>query len=204
MIAQELRGLVRALGSHPLPESDGRLGIITCQRGKDQSHVVSLALMIARVAQVLEIEAVSDYCADERRRVCAHTQHTGNCRTNLESLLLFHLRTHLLGRVARHSVGNLMSQHDGQRRLVLSDGQNALIDHNQSARHTPGIHLLVLNEIERPVEVGDLRCQTVGSHIIGHSIGEVLPHPLHHRGIGGIGRQLRRLHKLLILLIGQT
>ena len=187
VVAQELRGLVRALGSHPLPESDGRLGIITCQRGKDQSHVVSLALMTARVTQVLEIEAVSDDSPDERRGVRAHTQHAGNCRTYLESLLLFHLRTHLLGRMARHSVGNLMSQHDSQRCLVLRDGQNALIDHYQSARHTPGIHLLVLNQIERPVEVGDLRCQTVGSHIVGHSIGEVLPHPLHHRCLGGIG-----------------
>ena len=97
VVAQELGGGVGLASGHALPESDGRLGIVACHGGKDQSHVVGLALVVAGVAQVLKVEAVGHNGTDERRGVGAHTKHAGHGCADLESLLLLHLRAHLLG-----------------------------------------------------------------------------------------------------------
>ena len=106
--------------------------------------------------------------------------------------------------MAGYSVSNLVAEYDGERSLVLRNGEDALIDHNQATRHAPGIDLLVLNEVELPLIILQIVLQTSRFQIGGHCIGQVLPYPLHHRRILGIGREFGALHKLGILLSGKT
>ena len=97
-----------------------------------------------------------------------------------------------------------MPQHNGQRCLVLRDGQQTFVDHNLTARHTEGINLLVLHQIELPLILCHLAGQSVCIQIGDHRIGQILPYPLDHSRIGGIRRGLGRLHILSILLIRQA
>ena len=101
-------------------------------------------------------------------------------------------------------MGNLMPQYNGQRGLILGDRQDALIDTDQSTRHTPGIHLIVLHEIELPLVVLQIVLQTCRGQIVGDGIGQVLAYPFYHRRIGGIRREFGTLHEILILLSGEA
>ena len=166
--------------------------------------MVGLALVITRILQVAEVEALCSDSLDDRRGVRSQAHATKDGCTDLHTILLLDLGAHLLGRVTGYGVGNLMSQHDGQRGLILSDGQDALIHTNQSARHTPCVHLLVLHEVELPFVILEIVLQSGSSQVAGDGIGQILPHPLHHRRIGGIGRQFGSLHKVLILLSGEA
>ena len=113
MVTQKLRLLVGAIGGHTLPETNGHLRVIASHGGKDESHVVGLTLVIARILQILEVETLSDNGLHHRLRISTHAHSTGNSRTNLQSILLFNLRTHLLGRVAGYGMCYLMAQHNG-------------------------------------------------------------------------------------------
>ena len=97
-------------------------------------------------------------------------------------------------------MGNLMTQHDGQRGLVLSDGEEPLVNHDFSAGHTEGIGLVFGEQVELPLETAYPVGKAVLRQIGVHGIGEPLPHPLHHRRIGGIGRQLG-CHGVLLIFV---
>ena len=75
--------------------------------------MVSLALVIARIAQVLEVESLRNDGREDALRIGAHAQHSGNGGTYLQALLLLHLRAQLLGRVLGYGMGNLMT-HDNR------------------------------------------------------------------------------------------
>ena len=97
-------------------------------------------------------------------------------------------------------MGNLMSKHDSQRSLVLRDRQQTLVNHNQSARHTPGVGLLIGHQIKLPLVVLYIVLHAISIQIAYHSISQILTYTLNHCGFGGIGRELGCFHKLLILL----
>ena len=101
-------------------------------------------------------------------------------------------------------MGYLVTYDNGERRLVLGDRQQSLIDHNLASGHAEGVDALVLDEIKLPLVVRHFGCQSVLLQIANHGIGDVLPHTLHHGGVGGIGGGLCRLHILLILLVAET
>ena len=90
----------------------------------------------------------------------------------------------------------MAAQSSNQTAEFLSDGQDALIDTDQSARHTPGIDLIALHEVELPLIVLQVVLHAGSFQIGGHSGGQVLPHSLHHRRVLGIGGELGALHEL--------
>ena len=77
-------------------------------------------------------------------------------------------------------MSNLVSEHDGQTRFVLSDRQKSLINHNLTSRHTESIDFLAVYEVEFPLEVLQLLCITIVCKISLDSCGETLPHTLHN------------------------
>ena len=158
--------------------------------------MVGLALMVARVFQVGEVQSLSGDGLSDGYGTGADAEDAGQRTECLHTVLLLHLGAHLLGRVTGYGVGDLMAEHDGQRGLVLSDGQDALIDADQSARHTPGIDLIALHEVELPLIVLQVVLHAGSFQIGGHSGGQVLPHSLHHRRVLGIGGELGALHEL--------
>ena len=97
-------------------------------------------------------------------------------------------------------MGNLVAQHDSQRSLILSDGQQALINHNQSARHTPGVSLIIGYKIKCPLIILYIILISVSVEEVYNGIGQIGTNALYHSCVSGIGRDLGGLHKLLILL----
>ena len=79
--------------------------------------------MVARILQVAKVEVQLGYCLHDALRILTHAQGTSNGGANLQTLLLAHLCRQLLSAVFCHGVGNFMSEDDGQRSLVLCDGQ---------------------------------------------------------------------------------
>ena len=100
-------------------------------------------------------------------------------------------------------MGNLVAEHDSQRRLGLSDGQKALEDYNLSAGHTEGIDVLVLHKVEFPLEIVELAGESILPEVGAYGVGKPLTDALHHLGVGLVGRLLGCLHILVVLLRAQ-
>ncbi len=203
MVAQELDRLLVRRSGHALPEGQSHLWVVAGHSGDDQADVVGLVLVVARVFQVSEAETLSGDGLYDALRVLAHAEGTEYGGAYLCAILLFDLVAHLLGGVLGYSVGYLMAQDDGQRALVLRDGQQTLIHHDLAARHAPCIDLLVGNEVKLPLEILHFAGQTVGVQILRDGVGQLLSNTLHHSSVGSVGGALGLGHKLFVLLGGQ-
>ena len=102
-----------------------------------------------------------------------------------------------------HGVGNLMTENNGKRSLVLSVRQQSLVHHNLATRHTESVGTLVLHKIEFPTILLCLGCQSVIVEISLNGCGKLLAYTLHHCRVGSIGRELGWLHIVGILLIAE-
>ena len=199
MIAQEFsRGGTRA-GRHTLPECHSHVGIVASHGSENQSHTVGFSLVVARVLQVAELQSVLCHHLSYRLCVLSHAQGASDGASNLQAILLLDLLRHLFGRVGCHCVCDFVSKHDGQRSLILRDGQQSLVDNNLSARHTECVHVLILHQIELPLIVLNLVGIAIVHQIGLHGIGQLLTYALYHSGVRCVGRLLCRLHVLRIL-----
>ena len=166
--------------------------------------MVGLVLVVARVREILELESLLGDGLEHGGGGTAHAEGSEHCASYLCHGLLAVLFAELLGRVAGHSVGYFVTEHDGQRGFVLGDGQQSLIDHNLAAGHAEGVDVLVLHEIEHPRVVFHVFGHAVGLEVGLHCRGQPLPHALHHGGVGGVGGSLGRFHVFAVLLVAQA
>ena len=86
-----------------------------------------------------------------------------------------------------NSMSYLVSQHDGEGCLVLSDREQSLIHYDLASRHAESIDLLVLYEVKLPAVVFRVGTHAVVVEIGHNGRGQVLPYALDHSGVGGIG-----------------
>ena len=93
-----------------------------------------------------------------------------------------------------------MTENDGERRLVLCDRQQTLVDHYLTTRHTPCVDTLILYEIELPLISVELTCRTILLEICLYGISQSLTDTQYHLSISLVGRLLGCLHVLGILL----
>ena len=141
MVAEDVALVVAAGGlCHALPERDGYVRVVTCHGCENQSHVVSLALVIARILQAAEQQTLLCYDLCQLCGAGANSGGIEHLTQNLRAILVLYLLAHLLGRMLCHGVRNLMSEDNGERSLVLRDGEQSFVNDNLSARHTEGVH----------------------------------------------------------------
>ena len=166
--------------------------------------MVGLALLLTRETRGPQRATKLLPQRDKRLCLLTGTSTLNHSTKDGSTILILILITQTLSRVFCYSMGNLMTQHDSQRSLVLSNRQQALVYHNLTTRHTPGIHLLVLHEIKLPGIVLRLSTQAIAVKIGSHSISQILSNTLYQRCVGSIRRGLSTLHILLILLGRET
>ena len=203
VIAEDVALIAAGALLHALPERDGLLRVVTRHGSEDESHVVGLGLVVARIFQVAEGEILSCHGTRHVAHAVAHglVEHGAQ---DAGARLLVLLLGELLGAMLGHGMGYLVPQHNGEGSLVLRIRQQSLVYHNLAARHAEGIGTLVLHEVELPRIVLHVSRIAIVLQVSLHGIGKSASHTLHHRRIGSVGRFLGSGHILGILLIGEA
>src|SRR5690606_17098565 len=89
---------------------------------------------------------------------------------------------HTFGRMFSDGMCNLMSHYRSQSGLGFSYRQNTAIHSDLTARHTPCINLVLLDEIEFPLEIVLVSITILLQETV-YRIGNVLTNALYHLGL---------------------
>ena len=96
-------------------------------------------------------------------------------------------------------MGDLMSHHSSDAVRILANRQDARVKHNFAPRKAPGIHLLVIDQVELPSIVVCFLGHAISAHEAVDGIGNVAPDRLNLFCFRRVGRDLVFLQKRIVL-----
>ena len=105
----------------------------------------------------------------------------------------------LFGAVFSNCMGNLVTEDDGKRGLVLRYGQETFVNDNLATGHTEGIDGVIFHKVKFPTEVLHFVGEAVFAEVGLDGGGEALSYALDEGSGVGVGRFLCGSHVVLVL-----